>query len=497
MAISPLSKWLPEWLIDNLLPLRQGASIWLVGGALRDKFLNRKTLDFDFVVDGEARQVARSLADTINAHYFDLDTERDTGRVIYFQSDDIRYILDFARLRGNTIMQDLGRRDFTINSLAVDLAAPQELIDPSKGIIDIKDGILRATSESTFVDDPIRVLRAVRFVLLIEGRLDSQTHNLLRLSIDELAQISSERIRDELFRSIDHPRPIRPLRLMDHLGILNRVFPDLENLKGIPIPPPGEGDLWDLTQSTIDHLGSLLEVMSAAHDSESTSQLMLGEYAYRIGRFRGDLNKYLDSQLSVGRSIRQLLIVAALYHKTGNLGSSFEVEGEFHSDLHDLRGAALVKEMAKTLRLSNLEATWLSKVVRGHAKPLQLSMTNNVTKREVYRFLRDSEDTAPGILLLSLAIALAVGVEQDFWGEHVQAVRSMLNGYFAPGGKLIRRENLVKGDEIVQELGISPGPEIGQILKVIKEAQAVGEIETRDEAMDLARRTMGQRGKDR
>jgi tRNA nucleotidyltransferase/poly(A) polymerase len=494
MATSPLSQWLPEWVIDNLLPVRQGATIWLVGGALRDKFLNRNTLDFDFAVEGEARQVARSFADAINAHYFDLDPDRDTGRVIYIASEEVRYILDFARLRGNTITEDLGRRDFTINSLAVDLATPQELIDPTKGMSDLKNRILRATSERSFIDDPIRVLRAVRFVLLIEGRIESGTLDLIRQSIAKSAQISSERVRDELFRIFVHPRPIRSLRLMDHLGIIGHVFPDLENLKRVPIPPPGEGNLWDQTLSVVDHLGSLLAVMAAEHDPESASQLTLGEFVYRIGRFRNELNEYLDSQLSFGRSIRQLLVLAALYHNVGKTVSTAGAEAEFRSELHEQRGAALVKDMSKTLRLSNPEVTWLSKVVRGHSRPLQLSMTGNVTKREIYRFLRDSEEAAPGILLLSTAIALAVGVEQDFWGEQIQAVRRILNEYFAQGGKSSRRKALVKGDEIAQELGISPGPEIGHILSVIAEAQAVGEVVTRAEAIELARMTLDELG---
>jgi tRNA nucleotidyltransferase/poly(A) polymerase len=490
MATSPLSEWLPEWLLDSLLPLREEASIWLVGGALRDKFLGRETLDYDFAVDGDARKIARTFANSLGAHYFDLDSERDTGRVIYLDNQDRRYIFDFARLRGNSIIDDLNSRDFTINSLAIDLLTPNELIDPTKGLMDIKDGNLRAASSRSFVDDPIRVLRAVRFAILTDGRIETDTLRLMRESINELVNISTERIRDEVFRIFTLSQPIGALRLMDHLDLIGLVFPELELLKSVSQTSSHEYDVWRHTLAVVDHLGSLLSVMSPEHDPEGASQLALGEYIFRLGRFRNELNEYLDDQLSQGRSIRQLIVLAALYHDSGKPSVRKEVEGTIHYYDHEKQGAQIIRERAKILRLSNSEVSWLAGVIHGHLRPELLSQTGKITKRAIYRFLRDTEGAAPGILLLSLADVLAKGdppVDQNIWGARIETVRELLSAYFLQGGTSIQQEPLLRGDEISSELGIVPGPEIGRIIREIKEAQAVGEIRSRSEAISLAR----------
>lgn len=496
MANYPKLDWLPDWVAKSLFPAMQGASIWLVGGAIRDKFLNRKTLDFDFVVESQARMAARSFADVLGAHYFDLDADRDTGRVIFQAGDDQRYIFDFALMRGAAIHEDLEQRDFTINSLAVELTSPQELIDPTNGISDLKDGLLRATSEYSFIDDPVRVLRAVRFALLIEGRIDPSTLELLKGSVNDLKTISSERTRDEFFRVLSHTHPIRAIRLMDHLGILTQLLPDLDKLKGVLLPPPGTINLWDQTLSVVDHLGILIQVMAPTHDPEGASQLTLGEYAYRIGRFRSEINTYLDSQLSMGRSFRQLLVFAALYHNCGKPSSMQEFGGEIQFPRHEQVASALVEGTARALRLSRPEIRWLSAVTMNHSRLLQLTMTGNVTKREVYRFLQDSGEAAPGIVLLSLAIALSLDVDQEYWGDLIVAARKVLNQYFPKDGEGIQLETLLRGDEIALELGIPPGPLIGKILAQIKEAQVVGEINTRDDAFDLAKELLNQINQD-
>jgi tRNA nucleotidyltransferase/poly(A) polymerase len=489
MAISPLQEWFPEWLLDSLIPLSEEASIWLVGGALRDKFLNRETLDYDFAVDENARDLARTFANSLGAHYFDLDPQRDTGRVIYLDKSDHRYIFDFARLRGNSIEEDLISRDFTINSLAIDLLAPHELIDPTKGLRDIKDGHLRASSLHSFVDDPVRVLRAVRFSILIKGRIEANTLRLLRDSAKELVNVSIERIRDEIFRIFALSNPISALRLMDHLNLFSLVFPELEAVRDVSKSAPHERDGWNHTLAVVDHLGSLLTVMSPEHGPDGASQLVLGEYKLRLGRFRNELNEYFNGQLSQGRSIRQLIILAALYHESGKPMVMKEVDGSIQYHDHEKQGAEIIRERANVLRLSKSEISWLAGVIEGHLRPSLLSRNGEITNRSIYRFLRDTEGTVPGVLLLSLADVLAKSdppIDQEIWGAHIEIVRELLGAYFSHDGISLQQEPLLRGDEIASELGIAPGPEIGRIIMELKEAQAVGEVRTKSEAIAFA-----------
>jgi tRNA nucleotidyltransferase/poly(A) polymerase len=490
MTKSPSTEWLPEWALESLLPLMGEASIWLVGGAIRDKFLNVETVDYDFAVADNARKIARGFADSLGAFYFDLDSERDTGRVIYIDDHKRRFLFDFARLRGASIQEDLRTRDFTINCLAVDLNNPHEIIDPTQGLSDIKDGIIRAASTRSFLEDPIRVLRIVRFALQIEGRIESDTLALLRGSIDKLSSTSVERIRDEVFRIFALPHPIGAIRLMDHLDLVNQVFPELEAMKDVRQSPPHDFDVWRHTLSVVEGLGRLITVMAREHDPEGASQLSLGEFSLRLGRYREGLNDYLDIELSQGRSMRQLIYLAALYHDSGK-PSAMEIEDDRIKFIgHEQEGAQILKAKAKDLRLSNHEVQWACKVVEGHLRPAMLAESGKATKRSVYRFLRDTMDAAPGILLLSLADALGRGnppVDQEFWGERIQVVRDLLGGYFDSQNVTLIQRPLLKGDEISLELDVAPGPVIGEILEALREAQAIGEIQTRSEALSLAR----------
>lgn len=498
MTTSPSTDWLPEWALESLLPLMGEASIWLVGGAIRDKFLNAESVDYDFAVADNACKIARGFADSLGAFYFDLDSERDTGRVIYIDDRKRRFLFDFARLRGASIQDDLRKRDFTINSIAVDLNNPQEIIDPTQGLIDIKDGIIRAVSTGAFSEDPIRVLRIVRFAIQIEGKIESDTLALLRGSIEKLSSTSVERIRDEVFRIFALPRPISAIRLMDHLDLVKQVFPELEAMKNVQQSLPHDFDVWRHTLSVVEGLGSLITVIARDYDPEGASQLSLGEFSLRLGRFREGLNECLDIELSQGRSMRQLLYLAALYHDSGK-PSAMEIEGDQIKFIgHELEGAQILKAKAVDLRLSNNEVQWASKVVEGHLRPATLAKGGKVTKRSVYRFLRDTTDAAPGILLLSLANALGRGVppvDQDFWGERIQIARDLLGGYFALQSATLIHKPLLRGDEISIELDIAPGPAIGEILEALREAQAIGKIKTRSEALSLAR-TIKERQKD-
>jgi tRNA nucleotidyltransferase/poly(A) polymerase len=498
MTKPPSTEWLPEWVLENLLPLMGEASIWLVGGAIRDKFLNVESVDYDFVVAENARKIARGFADSLGAFYFDLDSERDTGRVIYIDDRNKRFLFDFARLRGASIQEDLRTRDITINSIAVDLNNPHEIIDPTQGLIDIKDGIIRAASTRAFLEDPIRVLRIVRFAIQIEGKIESDTLALLRGSIEKLSSTSVERIRDELFRIFALPHPISAIRLMDHLDIINQVFPELEAMKDVQQSPPHDFDVWRHTLSVVEGLGSLITVIARDHDPEGASQLSLGEFSLRLGRYREGLNDCLDIELSQGRSMRQLIYLVALYHDAGK-PRAMTIEGDRIKFIgHEREGAQILQAKAKDLRLSNQEVQWACKVVEGHLRPAMLAKGGKATKRSVYRFLRDTTDATPGILLLSLADALGRGnppVDQEFWGERIQIVRDLLGGYFDSQNATLIQKPLLRGDEISIELDVAPGPAIGEILEVLREAQAIGEIKTRSEALSLAR-TIKERQKD-
>jgi poly(A) polymerase len=478
------ANWLPEWLHDPLIQACNNVRVWLVGGAIRNTLLGLETIDFDFAVDGNARSLARSVADTFNGYYYELDRTRDTGRVILIQDNEKRLLLDFSRLRGDQIQDDLKDRDFTINALAVEIPQPEKVIDVTGGLQDLKDKILRLCSPEAILADPIRALRAVRLAVQFELSIDPITLNAIRGNANQLLKVSSERIRDEFFRMMDLPLPGRAIRLMEHLDLNSVLFHELVPLRDLAQPPPHELTGLDHTLAVIDHLGTLLVALSRDYDLETASELIMGEIVYRLGRFRDELNQHLDRELSLGRKIRQLLFFGALYHDAGK-PACYTLENEqIHFYGHEAIGAEILAEKARDLKMSNSEVRWLQSLVRNHLRPAQMEREKTISHRAILRFLRATDEGGVEVVLLSLADLLGQRIppmDQEILSKRVDTARQLLKAIFED----TREYNpvpLLDGNEIAQELDIKPGPEIGRLLETLQEAQVSGEVTSRVEA---------------
>lgn len=480
-----IKNWLPEWLLNPLIQTCRDFQVWLVGGAIRNRLLGYETVDFDFVVENNARSLARQVANTLGGYYYELDRDRDTGRAVLVGEDKKRLLLDFARMRGESIEEDLKDRDFTINALAVHLSRLDEVLDPTGGLQDLKDKVLRLCSSGAIATDPIRGLRAVRMGIQFGVVIDSKTLDVIRGGASQLSIISSERIRDEFFRILDLPFPGKAIRLMDHVGHLSEIFPQLDSLRGLVQSPPHEYTAWDHTLAVLDHLGKLLFVLGRNHDPEVASELIFGEIVYRLGRFREGINSYLEKELSHGRKIRQLLFFGSLFHDSGKPACYESFEGRVRFHRHEQVGAEIVVEKATDLKMSNAEIKWLDLLVRNHLRPAQLERETKISHRAIYRFLRHTNEAGVGVLLLSLADLLGKQtppMDQEVLSKRVETVRQLLAANFEDSSERYRPEPLLRGDEIAEALDIEPGPEIGQLLLALQEAQVSGEVKSKPDA---------------
>jgi poly(A) polymerase len=487
-----LAAWFSTPLFETLADQSKGRKIWLVGGALRDHLLGREAIDLDFAVDKDARSLARRFADAMQGKYFDLDRERDTGRVILLQPDGRRRMIDFARLRDTDIQGDLLDRDFSINALAVSLDNHEKLIDPSGGLQDLKDGLVRSCNPDSLQRDPVRVLRVVRIAAQLDFRIEQQTLQEAKQAIDGLKHISPERIRDEMMRMLALQRPGGAMRVLDHLGALTFVLPELEDLKGISQPPPHAFDVWEHTLAVVDRLGNLLGILADGPEPDASGDLILAQASLSLGRFRDGLRRHLDTELSAGRCIRQLLFLAALYHDAGKHGThrvGSRNKAVFHG--HEALGAELIRKRAGWLRLSRAEIDRLASIVRHHMRPEWLEREAKITTRAVYRFYRQAQAAGVDAILLSLADFLgkyAVAPPEDAWKKRVETARQLLMAYFEQWHQGMDPEPMLRGTELIAALDLQPGPQIGQLLEAIREAQVCGEISSKEEAINWARR---------
>src|SRR5574341_302470 len=244
-------------LIERLHAILPDQEIYLVGGAVRDLLLNRVSHDFDFAVPKDAVSLARRAASALHADFYVLDESFDTARLIVSTSDGGRDLLDFAAFRGPDLEADLRGRDFTINAIAFDLRN-QTTLDPLNGASDLRAKIIRACSDSSLNDDPIRILRGVRLAAAFEFKIDSHTRRSMKQAAHLLPSVSPERQRDELFRILEGQRPDASLRALGLLNVFPHLLPELSVLKHVEQPAPHVYNVWEHTLSVIQHLERIL-----------------------------------------------------------------------------------------------------------------------------------------------------------------------------------------------------------------------------------------------
>lgn len=466
---------------------------YLVGGAVRDALLNRRTHDFDFVVPTDAIKISRRVANSLDGAFFPLDQERDTGRVICITPEDgVRVVLDFAAFRGLDLESDLQDRDFTINAMAIPLEDTSQLIDPLGGAKDVYNKTLRACSPRVFLNDPVRIIRCIRQAVEFGFSITPQTKTLLREALPELPSVSPERLRDEMFRIFEGANPVRALRTLDLMGVLPQVLPELTTLKGIAQPPPHSSDVWGHTLKAAEKLANILDVLALEHDPESAANWAMGMVSLRLGRYREQLDKHLSKAINPDRSLRSLLLFEALYHDSGKHRTyHLEGDGRIRFFEHELVGAEIAGRRARMLRLSNSEITRVGVVIRNHMRPLLLAQSDAPpTRRAIYRFFRDCGEAGVDVCLLALADTLATygpALPSDIWTKQLDVVRALLEAWWEEPTQVISPPPFLGGNDLIQIFGMTPGPRIGQLLEAIRECQAAGELNNRQEALDFAR----------
>lgn len=484
-------------ILSNLLDrIRQalpaGLPVYLVGGAVRDTLRSRPAHDLDLILPGNALQTGRQVANALGAAFFPLDAERDTARVVLTQADGKRMFIDFAALRAPDLESDLRDRDFTINAIARSIYDIETIIDPLGGSRDLQAGQIRACSPAAFENDPLRILRAVRQAVAFSFHIQPETRSLMSAALPGLENVSAERLRDEIFRILDGPQPATAVEILEIMGVLPYIFPELPALSGVTQSPPHTADVWKHTLNVVRKLALILNALAPQYDPETSANWTMGLISLRLGRYRQQIADHLAASLNPDRSLHALLLFAALYHDIAKPKTrSVESTGRIHFFEHHIEGAHMTSQRAHALRLSNPEIERLATIIRHHLRPIFLAQSADPpSRRAIYRFFRGAGPAGVDICLLSLADVLATygpTLPQDTWVRHLDAVRALLEAWWENKEESISPPPLVNGHELIETFHLTPGPQIGRILEAIREAQAVGEIHDHTQALELAR----------
>ncbi len=452
-----------EPLLRAILDKAEG-TVYLVGGALRDALLNKEIPDLDFAVEGSVAQLGKDLARDLNGTFVSLDPQRDEGKLILKGGPEV----DLCGLGRKPVEEDLGRRDFTINAMAVPLVdlfrREYSLMDPFGGLEDCLSGKIRALTEASFRQDPIRILRALRFSAQLNFSVEEKTLNWMKRDAHLLSRCAGERIWNELRPTSDSPKSFAQMELAAQTGVLETLFPELRDTRSVG---QAKGPIQNLFQHSLLTYACAEEIIANLEETP-------------FGQVRLDAEGYLLER-------RALLKLSALLHDIGKPQALAEdSSGVIHFYGHERIGARKAKLISKErLKLSRKETKTLTTLIALHMRPHLLAREGELSPRAMRRFFRDCEDEGIGVLLLAYADALA---SREGEGANLERTTSQLLSFYLEQKTKPRLERLLTGDDLIDELKLDPSPLFKVILKEVEERQLEGEIETREEALTLARK---------
>jgi tRNA nucleotidyltransferase/poly(A) polymerase len=469
------------------------APVYVVGGAVRDALLHRPFKDLDLITTENAVKLARLIANHFKGDFFVLDDERDVGRALVDTPEGL-LVIDVARFRGSTLLDDLTDRDFTVNAMAVDLHADiNQLIDPLGGEGDAAAKRIRQCSPHAVQQDPIRALRAVRQSVQLSMRIEPETQRNIRTHAALMADISPERVRDELFKLLTLPKVVMALRVADALGLLKFVLPELDPLHGLQQGKLHVFDAWEHTLAVVENLGTIFTAINYSRTDNTAATFSLGTMVIQLDRYRTQLNAHINATWPNERSHRALLMLTALLHDAGKAAvQPLEENGDRRFIGHDVVGARMADERALALRLSNDERTRLVTIIREHMHRI---FWDELTPLAIHRFWRRLGEVGVDLCLFVFADYLgarSIRLEQSEWLKFVERVRVLLQAYYERYDQLVAPPTLIDGNQLMQTFNLRPGPIIGQLLDLIREAQVMGEVQSADDAVRLAEAHLNQ-----
>ena len=463
--------------------LRKIASIedsYLVGGFLRDLVIGRKLKrELDIVIPIELDLFARAFADEIGGSYFPLEKNNGVFCVVK-QTEKGPWRFDFSRMRGKEIVEDLHCRDFTINALAVNvnniITNPErlEIIDPLGGINDIESKRIRVISETSFIDDPIRLIRGVRFSALLGFDISNNTLELIRRNSALLNRVSFERIRDELALIFSVPSSSRYIEMLDDLGLLGQVIPEIMRLKDQIIVSGKDLKLWDHSINTL-----------------RLTEEVLDNLVWPFDIAKDEILGHLGRELEYGVPRQIALKLSSLLHDIGKPDTfSIGENGAVHFIGHQSLGAKMNLEITQRLRFGTEAQKYIERLTENHLRPLLLAREQIVTHRAVYRFFRNTREDGLSILIMALADAES----KEYLTEGIPAIDKvkeiiarMLSIYLSIAEKDKDRP-FIKGHDLINLFGLKPGPIFKEILADLREKQILGILRSREDAIEYLKR---------
>lgn len=458
---------------------------YLVGGAVRDALLHRPVTELDLTT-ATPEAWAPILATALGTHVVQLGDRFPLHRLPLADGS-----IDLTPLAG-TLDQDLARRDFTVNSLAIPLDRvpanlaqldPSEVIDQHGGLADLAARHLRLISNQALVEDPLRTLRAARLSTTLAFDLEPTTEAAITSHATRLAEVAPERVEHELTRLFASPRASKGVRLLERTTLLDICFPELIEGRDIDQRPHHRLDVLDHALAASEWIDLLLAPAPPTDEPAASIWHTTWDTPWPATRW-GDVRQHLAHHAATLR-------LATLLHDVGKPRTrTVEEGGRTRFFGHGDAGAEITRARLTAWRFPTRQIERIALLLEQHLRPGQVASPGEPpTARALHRFHDRLGDATTDVCLLFLADSLATADPAELalrWPAYVAHVQRIACWQEPPAASQVRA--LVNGKAVIAATGLAPGPEIGRILSAINEAAATGEISSADEAIALAKR---------
>lgn len=433
---------------------------YLVGGSIRDLFTkNCVFCDRDISIKG-AENFARKIANKWDGTFIELDNENKIYRVVL--PDKINF-LDISELQGNTIEEDLKRRDFTINAIAYDLAS-DKFVDVTGGLKDLKNKVLRHIDDKNFEDDPLRILRAFRFYAVTGFKMTIELENALKKYLPLALNPAKERINYEIMKLFGGDFASGALLKMDEFGLLEKIFPCVTEMKKVPPNTHHHLDLFHHVVETVRQIEILYNEISG-FEKEHLDAIDFGGFP-RINHLK----------------------LAGFLHDIGKFSTWTIEEGGRHRFIkHDDVGSKMVVPLLRDLKFSKKQIEYISCMIKNHIYPSNVIVAPSLNDKVMMRYVRKMGDNVIDNIILAKADRLSargVDITEEIVNANISGLDKLLDFYLSKKDSLAPLPKLIDGREIMEILNIKPSPKLGEIINAINEAQLNGDISTHEEAVN-------------